>query len=261
MDYEVIKREFSLSSLELEELIAAMVAANGVPTNLDDCIALAELLLPPILEQRARLTARTGSMIVATTSLATADITGPRFLPLPFIVKDVAQCVGLAPGLHPVALEQLDLVTQALERVPIVPHTAPDNPEVIFRVTERLQGRAQRRALDAERETVRNTAEKKGKRYAWRLTGAETCSVCIARAANGAMYRSETTAKRFTHDNCDCYLELVEDVENWEGKAVADEISKLISSHSEMRGKTWVKSDWPAIRKEFEEMAPGLIGV
>lgn len=250
---EEVLKEFSLTNEEIADFLSAYVVENGVPSDLEACITAATALLPIVLDNRRRLAYRMGALIVAETSLASSDIARPDYLPLQFLVKDIAQCVGLAPGLHPVATSHLDPKTQLLERVTILPYLEPDSPEVAGKALARMQGRAARRGKDAARETARATALANHVMYAWRLTGPENCRVCITRAANGAIYHDKTAANRFTHDNCDCFLEVVEDVTSWQGQAMADDLRDLIESHAEKSKGTYKNPRWPEIHKEYKE--------
>lgn len=255
---EQVLREFGLTNEEIADFLADYVADNGIPGDLEACITAATALLPIVLANRQRLANRMSALIVSSTSLASSDIARPEFLPLQFLVKDIAQCVGLAPGLHPVATSQLDPTTQLLERVTILPYLEPDNPEVAGKALARMQGRAARRGKDAARETARATALANRVMYAWRLTGPENCRVCITRAANGAIYHDRTAADRFTHDNCDCFLEVVEDSDSWQGQAMADELRGLIESHAEKSKGTYKNPRWPEIHKEYKERYQSL---
>ncbi|WP_346843742.1 hypothetical protein [uncultured Rothia sp.] len=63
------------------------------------------------------------------------------------------------------------------------------------------------------------------KAWARMLTGADNCPFCVMLASRGAVYSSRTRAGsdvyRF-HNNCDCVVVPVFDLDNWVGKSTAD---------------------------------------
>lgn len=66
------------------------------------------------------------------------------------------------------------------------------------------------------------------------LTGAENCAFCVMLASRGAQYSSKTRAggvkgdKYRFHDNCDCLVVPVYDLDNWEGKETADYLYEYV---------------------------------
>lgn len=243
--------QFDVSGMVLSEVVEELIARYGVPSDMDEVYTLATALMGPVLEERGRIAARATEVIASTVS-SSVKVATPDFLPLPYVMKDVSKAVGLSPYPKNVVVSMLDEVSQKMAKVSILPFTASDNPEVVVSVSARLVSTSTHRALDAQREVVHNTAKDNRVKWAWRLTGRENCNSCLAKASYGPFWADEAGANRITHDNCDCYAELVPDYDKWSGKDTAEELDMIIRYNSEKSGSGWKKPDWAAIKEEFE---------
>lgn len=254
VDMDTITRlNFDVAGMTVHEVVAELISRYGVPTDMNEVYNLAYALMPTVLEQRARVAMRATEVIAETTTLGRA-VAGKDFLPVPFVAKNISDAVGLSAKAVNVnvRVEMLDPVSQELAKVSIPAFTAPDNPEVVEVVEKRITAKAHHRVMDAQREVVHNTGLKNKAKWAWRLTGRENCNSCLAKASYGPFWADEAGTQRFTHDNCDCYAELVEDYDSWAGRDTAEEIATIIKYNSE-KGGGWRKNiDWQAVRKEFE---------
>lgn len=247
----ITRLNFDVAGLTVHEVVAELISRYGVPTDMDEVYTLAYALMPTVLEQRARVAMRATEVIAETTTLG-GVVADRDYLPVPFVAKNIGTAVGLSPDSINVRVEMLDPHSQELARLSIPAFTAPDNPEVIEVVEKRITASAHHRVMDAQREVVHNTGLKNRAKWAWRLTGRENCNSCLAKASYGPFWADEAGTQRYTHDNCDCYAELVEDYDTWAGRDTAEELDLIIRYNSEKHGKTWKNPDWSAIRAEFE---------
>lgn len=252
VDIDTINRlNFDVAGLTVHEVVAELISHYGVPTDMNEVYSLAYALMPTVLEQRARVAMRATEVIAETTTLG-GVVADKDYLPVPFVAKNIRDAVGLSPVAVNVRVEMLDPHSQELARLSIPAFTAPDNPEVVEVVSKRITAGAHHRVMDAQREVVHNTGLKNRAKWAWRLTGRENCNSCLAKASYGPFWSDEAGTQRFTHDNCDCYAELVEDYDSWAGRDTAEEIATIIKYNSE-KGGGWRKNiDWQAVRAEFE---------
>lgn len=249
---DTVKRlNFDVAGLTVHEVVAELIERYGVPTDIDKVYELAYSLMPTVLEERARVAMRATEVIADTTKLG-GVVADKDFLPVPFVAKNISDAVGLSPVALTVKVEMLDPYSQELATLSVPAFTAPDNPEVVEVVQKRITASAHHRVMDAQREVVHNTGVKNKAQWAWRLTGRENCNSCLAKASYGPFWADEAGTKRYTHDNCDCYAELVEDYDNWDGRDTAEELATIIKYNSEKAGNSWKNADWPAIRAEFE---------
>lgn len=251
-DSEVIQLlNFDTTITTVSEVVAGLIDLYGVPTDTDEVYRIASSVLPVVLDQRARLAMRTTEVILQSTTLTGAAVARPDFLPLPFIAKDISRAVGLTPDSINVSVSMIDPLSQELAKVSILPFTAPDSEEVVNKVIGRVSGSASHRALNSQREVVKNTAYENTRKWAWRLTGRNNCISCLERASRGVFFTKDGPFTG-THDNCKCYTELVEDEENWNGKDTAEELATIIKYNSERAAGSYKNADWAAIKKEFE---------
>lgn len=252
LDLDTVTRlNFDAAGMTVHEVVAELISHYGVPTDMDQVYSLAYALMPTVLEQRARVAMRATEVIAETTTLG-AVVADKDYLPVPFVAKNIRDAVGLSPVSRNVRVEMLDPHSQELARMSIPAWTAPDNPEVVEVVEQRITASAHHRVMDAQREVVHNTGLKNRAKWAWRLTGRENCNACLAKASYGPFWADEAGTQRYTHDNCDCYAELVEDYDSWAGKDTAEELATIIEHNSERAGNSWKNPDWAAIRAEFE---------
>lgn len=247
----ITRLNFDVAGMTVHEVVAELIARYGVPTDMDEVYNLAYALMPTVLDQRARVAMRATEVIAETTTLG-AVVAERDYLPVPFVAKNIRDAVGLSPVSRNVRVNMLDPLSQELARMSIPAFTAPDNPEVIEVVEKRITASAHHRVMDAQREVVHNTGLKNKAKWAWRLTGRENCNSCLAKASYGPFWADEAGANRITHDNCDCYAELVEDYDSWDGRDTAEELDAIIRHNSQRAGKGWKKPDWAAIRAEWE---------
>lgn len=247
----VTRLNFDAAGMTVHEVVAELIARYGVPTDMDEVYTLAYALMPTVLEQRARVAMRATEVIAETTTLG-AVVAERDYLPVPFVAKNIRDAVGLSPVSRNVRVNMLDPLSQELARMSIPAFTAPDNPEVVEVVEKRITAKAHHRVMDAQREVVHNTGLKNKAKWAWRLTGRENCNSCLAKASYGPFWADEAGANRITHDNCDCYAELVEDYDSWDGRDTAEELDAIIRDNSQRAGNSWKKPDWAAIRAEWE---------
>lgn len=220
----VPRRIYGIVDRDMKALVSELVSSMGVPTGIDEAHALADALYPHVLTYRRELFAQE----LEDLGLRNPGIKDPsiRDYSQNALRKHVRLSAGLEPGSRLQQVEVYDEETQRRAKHSIAPWTMPDEEVVVAEMKRRLAAGTSRHIKQAGREAVIDAAGDNGMAWARELSGSENCGFCAMLASRGAVY-TQTSVTFRTHDHCDCQAILVEDLDNWPGKDVADNLYRL----------------------------------
>lgn len=205
-------------------LVAEMVARVGIPTGVNQVAAIAETLMPQVLELRRALWADEVRAIRATHP--GLDVPDVRFYPQPALERIIRRAAGMEPDSPLVDVTHLDPVTAKAATQRLLPMSMPDEPLAADAFKQLLAANLSMHVKQASRDTVEDAARLNKVRYARVLTGRESCAFCVMLASRGAVYTEQTATKTYGgnayHSHCDCIAVVVPDVDRWDGKEQAD---------------------------------------
>lgn len=209
-----LEKEYARTEREVRRFVLSTIVHMGVPLGIDDVNRVVDSLLPVILTQRARLTAREKEALAKQfPELALPEF--PVWYPRDAAVKMVARAAEITPAAG--APAGLSSTVTAL--------SGKSTPEQLEdRYAKRVAAGAARHSKAASRDYVVQTARLNRVQWARQLDSG-ACEFCALLASRGAVYTEESVDFP-AHDHCNCTATIAVHG-RYDGDREAEEIRRM----------------------------------